>query len=115
MNKATRIALVIVLFVAAGVIYYTRAGGVNDLNAKHDYNAQIHCLACNNEAPAKLDVVDVGPFACPKCGKKAAWHVWECTKCNNRFTPPPGGDPPRQPAMPTCPKCGSSMTGRFSQ
>jgi predicted RNA-binding Zn-ribbon protein involved in translation (DUF1610 family) len=102
-----------VLFLA-GVIYYVRAGNVNDLTSNTTYNTQLRCLACNEEFKAKLDVVDKPPFKCPKCQKSAAWFLWECDKCHATFAPPLEGNPPRQPMMPTCPKCGSTSTGRAS-
>ncbi|MBI4579393.1 MAG: hypothetical protein HY718_06795 [Planctomycetes bacterium] len=112
MNRAGRIILIVVLFGAAGAVYYFRAGSVNDLTSRREYNARLHCLSCGHDFPAELDVGDVPPRECPKCHGKTAWFVWQCGKCGNTFTPPPGGDPPRQPMMPTCPKCQSAMTGR---
>lgn len=114
MNKNTTIAIVILLFGAAGGMYYWRSGGVNDLTSQRNYNASLHCLSCNQDFLAELDVADAPPINCSKCGKKTGWYKWECGSCGEKFTPAPGGDPPRQPVAPPCPKCKGSMTGRMA-
>lgn len=114
MNRGTQIALIVGLFVLAGAVYLLRAGSVNDVNRTREYNTRLQCLDCKHEFNAELDVADVGPFKCEKCGKQEAWQMWECGKCQATFTPPPDGSSGRQPVMPKCPKCGGSMTGRLS-
>lgn len=114
MSRGTQIALIVGLLVLAGGIYYLRAGNVNDLTSNREVNAHLQCAACQKEFDTNLDVADIPPFACEQCGKKEAWPVWECGKCQHRFTPAPEGQPPRQPMMPKCPKCGSTSTGRTS-
>jgi DNA-directed RNA polymerase subunit RPC12/RpoP len=113
MQKKTSIALIVVLFGSAGALYYWRAGGVNDITSRRDYNASLHCLSCGQDFGANLQVADVPPVTCPNCRKTTGWYRWECGSCGNQFTPPPGGDPPRQPMISPCPKCNSSMTGRM--
>lgn len=114
MGKTGKIVLIVVLLVAAGVIFYLRSGNVNDLTAQREYNTLLECLECQHRFQAALDVADRAPFECPSCHKKAAWFVWECAKCGARFVPPPEGDPPRQPVAPVCSKCGSGNVGRAS-
>lgn len=114
MNKTTGTVLIVVIFLAAGGLYYLRSGGVNDITAQRNYNTKLHCLSCNQDFMAELDVGDAPPIQCAKCGKKTGWYKWNCGSCGNEFTPDPSGDPPRQPPMPSCPKCNSGMTGRVA-
>lgn len=114
MSKNTSIALVVILFGSAGALYYWRSGNINDVGAKRTTQSTLQCLDCKHEFVAEVDAAEKAPFKCAKCGKKAAWYVWQCGKCQTHFVPPPEGDPPRQPLMPSCPKCGGGMTGRVS-
>jgi DNA-directed RNA polymerase subunit RPC12/RpoP len=98
----------------AGLIYYVRSGNANTLTSRTDFNTQLKCLSCSEQFKVNLNVEARPPFACEKCGKPAAWFLWECEKCHTLFAPAPEGEPPRQPMMPKCPKCGSGSTGRAS-
>ncbi|HOA71866.1 MAG TPA: hypothetical protein PL151_02295 [Phycisphaerae bacterium] len=113
MDKKYSIALVVILFGAAGGLYYWRSADLNDYGTRRNYNASLHCTSCNKDFLAELDVADTPPVECPNCGKMTGWYRWECAKCNEQFTPPASGNPPRQPVAPSCPKCGSSATGRM--
>lgn len=114
MNKTTGTVLIVVIFLAAGVLYYVRSASLNDLSSQREYNAKLHCLSCGEIYGADLDVKDRAPFDCPKCKKKTAWFVWNCGNCKKEFTPKPEGDPPDQPMIPKCSHCGGAFTYRVN-
>lgn len=113
MSNSVKAAAAVGIIVLAGGIYYLRAGSeTNDLTSRREYNALLKCRACGAEYAAELNVRDIPPYACEKCGKREAWHLWECRQCHKTFVPEPQGNPPRAPIAPACPECGSVMTGR---
>jgi len=111
-SKSAKIGTSIALILAAVVIYVVRSrGAANDITSRTSYNALVMCRACGAQSNVALEVSDVPPYKCPKCGKQEAWAMAECHKCGNIFLPPLSGDPPRPPMIPTCPKCGSQEVG----
>ena len=111
MSKPVKIVGVVGLLVLAVVVYVYRAGNVNDLTDRREYNAKLKCRACGNEFTAELDTAARAPFKCAGCGKAAAWQLWQCSQCGTTFAPEPVGDPPHPPITAGCPKCGSPSTG----
>jgi len=115
MSKSARIGLSLALLVAAVVLYVLRSGGgASEITARTDFDARVKCRACQAEYLAKLDIEQVPPYKCQKCGKNEAWSMWQCNECGTRFLPDPVGDPPRPPMAAACPKCKSLSTGAAS-
>ena len=109
MNKTVKITGSIAIIVLAGVLYYVRSSGsANDLIST-EYNALLKCRSCGNEFKAMLNVEESAPYACSKCGKKAAWSMYKCNDCGTVFLPELVGD--RPPMAPPCPKCKGISTG----
>jgi len=115
LSKSVKIGASIAITVVAVVLYVVQARNApNDISSRTDFHAVLECLACGHEFDAHLGVDDLPPYACAKCGKREAWFVWKCGKCGGRFCPKPSGDPPRQPMIPTCTKCGGPGAGRVT-
>jgi predicted RNA-binding Zn-ribbon protein involved in translation (DUF1610 family) len=111
-SKSAKIGVSVALIVAAVVIYVVRSrGAANDITSRTSFNAVVMCRACGARSDVTLDVTDVPPYKCPKCGKREAWGMVKCHHCGNVFLPEISGDPPRPPMIATCPKCKSQETG----
>jgi putative FmdB family regulatory protein len=111
MTKALKIGGVILIFGLAVGLYFWRTSQTASPTQWSDYDAYLQCRACGHRFKANLEVADIPPFTCPKCGKKEAWHLKQCRQSGEIFLPPLQGDPPRPPMIATCPNCGSTATG----
>lgn len=112
MSTQAKIGIAVGLLLVAGLLYFLRAGNeTNDLTSRTEYNARIKCRSCAAESKVELNVADMPPFACDKCGKTEAWKLFRCNACGHEFVPDPVGNPPRPPMIPVCPKCNGQSTG----
>jgi hypothetical protein len=101
----------VALLGAAAWYYSSRSSADESPTSRQDYNTRLHCLTCGQDSTANLNVADEPPHPCGKCKALAAWKLKKCNACGHIFCPEPSGDPPRQPIIPTCPKCKSGSTG----
>ena len=102
--------LAAILFVAAAIVLYSHYRSAGPGAGRTDWNAYLQCGECGNKFSASVKLTyPIKAQLCPKCGKEAAWDLKHCTKCKKDFLPERSGDPPRPPAIPKCPTCGSAQ------
>ncbi len=111
MSNTLKFGAAVLVLLIAGVIYVARMKSGETITSQTEYNTVLRCQSCGYTFKAQLDVDDELPRPCEKCGKSAAWRLKICRQCGTLFLPPVSGDPPRPPAVATCPKCGSQATG----
>jgi hypothetical protein len=110
MGRATRNALLLsvaaVLLIAAG-LRLTFSHSTAGVPAR--FTADAVCLACQQDVTVTPKLSEPAPWKCPKCGEQAAYTWLYCPRCEVKFIPElvrVHGRPPRQPMIPTCPRCG---------
>ncbi|KAB2948797.1 MAG: hypothetical protein KJ057_03645 [Phycisphaerae bacterium] len=106
-------AAAILILVVAVLVYSWRSGG-GDQTVSREFGAVLRCMKCGHSVARSLDVADAPPFSCSDCGAQEAWFLKKCHACGELFLPPLEGDPPRQPMIPSCTRCGSQATGAAS-
>lgn len=71
----------------------------------------LRCVECGAESVATIRAADASRVAeCPRCHARAAYKLWQCRTCGERFLPPAPGD---GDAI-RCPKCRSTQIGTAS-
>jgi len=105
----------VVLLVAAGYLYFSRAGAEAEL--PQEYTVDGVCLACGQEVHVVAKITDPQPYVCSSCGERAVYTWLYCYDCNKRFVPrlqaSPGGGLPNLPVIPSCSECGSSNVSQY--
>ncbi len=68
----------------------------------------VRCVQCQRDATVTIPAGDTSRVVeCPHCHARAAYKLWQCRSCNERFLPPS----PRTGDIMTCPKCGGTQVG----
>jgi len=108
-KDAIKVVVLVVIIIVAFVLV------INNLVCKRlsaqTSEAVLLCESCQEQFVKKVKMADMGPWKCPKCGKKTARRAYECGACGLVFTLPEMtekdvGDPSKMgPAR--CPRCGS--------
>ena len=111
LGKTGKLAAAVVILGLAVVLYVARSGDGDRPTDRTDFQSRLKCAACGEDFVANLQIGAELPHACTKCGKKDAWPLWQCGGCSHLFVPSASGQPPRQPVMTPCPKCGGQSTG----
>lgn len=103
--KNAILAVVAVLgFGVAGFMVYRSS--TSDPSTPDAFEAIGACLDCKQEVHVKHDAMEVEPFACTACGKKAVFKWMYCNQCNRRFVPVPAKSPiDGSPCLPQTPEC----------
>jgi hypothetical protein len=109
-------AVAIVLLGVAGVSFFARGGCKS--GAELPSVRRLHCvdLKTGGEYTIEAPMDRVAPFANPSTGELTLYPWYFCNDCKYRFVPAPvpsPNGPPKLPAIPSCPHCGSSNCGTW--
>ena len=108
--------LVVVLLVAAGVIYYVRS------THKPGPPAPTHvdgvCVACATDVQEDVPAGTALPLICPHCKEQTVYAWWFCEDCKKLFVPKliqrKTGGPPQPDRQPACPGCRSAKVMTYT-
>ncbi|MGE3182701.1 MAG: hypothetical protein AB7N71_13805 [Phycisphaerae bacterium] len=107
MKNALLTVVALLGFGGAGYLIYR--GTTSTSSAPDHFEAAGACLDCKQEVHVKHGAMEVEPFLCSACGKKAVFKWMYCFQCNRRFVPMPAKSPidgtPCLPAHPECSGC----------
>lgn len=108
-SRSLKVVVAVVVFVAAGVIFFFNREASDALPNQSKWQAELECSACQHRFNTTVKIEASGDaLECPSCRKRAGWPLKYCFACDHKFSPKLVGDPPRPEAMPTCPKCGTN-------
>ena len=117
MTTSTKLVLVLVALVLAGVLFWRPWASDDATPEKLEVQAAFICVACGKEfaeSEVTIDLDDAHTGAkCPACGAdKKLFRAHVCPKCGHRYVPAFAHDPSASREDDKCPKCGTPTLTR---